>query len=75
MVFPVSLLQDSVSGGNRVRTHLQTAPFFLIIFPEQCRVLPADPPAADEEGDDDETNEHSNTDNNPYYGNFTWFFR
>jgi hypothetical protein len=23
------------------------APFFLIVFPEQCRVLPADPPAPD----------------------------
>jgi hypothetical protein len=47
---------------------------FLIIFPEQCRVLPAYPPASYEQGDENQTNECSNTDNNPDYGNFIWFF-
>src|SRR5512137_3076314 len=59
---------------NRSRSHLLTA-FFLIVFPEQCRVLPADPPASYEQGDEDKTDERPNTCYNPEQGNFIWFFR
>jgi hypothetical protein len=64
MGYPVTMLQDSTWLGTGSGTSMDGS-FFLIVFPEQCRVLPAYPPASYEQGDEDKTNEGSNTDNNP----------